>query len=39
MKLAMLEIAELLGYKNTDTTKNQKYKCLKRLKKLFIENS
>ena len=37
-KKSMLEIAELLGYKNTDTTKNQKYKCLKRLKKLFIEN-
>lgn len=38
-KKSMIEIAELLGYKNTDTTKNQKYKCLKRLKKLFIEHS
>ncbi len=38
-KKSMQEIAELLGYKNTDTTKNQKYKCLKRLKKLFIDNS
>jgi len=38
-KKSMLEIAEMLGYKNTDTTKNQKYRCLKRLKKLFTENS
>jgi RNA polymerase sigma factor (sigma-70 family) len=38
-KKSMLEISDNLGYKNTDTTKNQKYKCLKRLKKLFIENS
>ena len=28
------EISEELGYKNSDTTKNLKYKCLKRLKKI-----
>lgn len=35
----MTEIAESLGYKNTDTAKNQKYKCMKRLKKLFEERT
>ncbi|MBK8819417.1 MAG: hypothetical protein IPN49_10125 [Saprospiraceae bacterium] len=30
------EISHTLGYKNVDTTKNQKYKCLKRLQTLFF---
>ena len=38
-KKTMTEIAEQLGYKNTDTAKNQKYKCMKRLKKLFEERN
>jgi len=29
------EIALGMGYKNTDTVKNMKYKCLERLRKLF----
>ena len=32
----MGEIAEMFGYTNTDNAKNQKYKCLMRLKKLFF---
>lgn len=36
-KKNMTEIAEALQYKNTDTAKNQKYKCLQRLKKIFQE--
>jgi RNA polymerase sigma factor (sigma-70 family) len=35
--MGMDEITNLMGYKNADTTKNQKYKCLKRLQKLFYE--
>lgn len=31
------EITKLMEYKNSDTTKNLKYKCLKRLQKLFFE--
>lgn len=31
------EITEALSYKNTETTKNQKCKCMKRLRKLFEE--
>ena len=34
---SMEEIAKLLDYKNTDSAKNQKYKCLQRLRKLFNE--
>ena len=34
----MEEITVKFGYTNTDNTKNQKYKCLKRLKKLFFES-
>lgn len=30
------EITQLMGYKNNDTTKNLKYKCLKRLQKIFF---
>lgn len=36
-KKNMKEIAEVLQYKNTDTAKNQKYKCLQRLKRIFQE--
>jgi hypothetical protein len=31
-------IAEKFGYTNADTAKNQKYKCLQRLKRNFFEN-
>jgi RNA polymerase sigma factor (sigma-70 family) len=33
----MVEIAASFGYTNADNAKNQKYKCLMRLKKLFKE--
>ena len=33
-KWSMKDIAEKFGFKNADTTKNQKYKCMQRLKKL-----
>ncbi len=32
----MAAITEMFGYTNTDNAKNQKYKCLVRLKKLFF---
>jgi RNA polymerase sigma factor (sigma-70 family) len=35
-KKDMQEIAGLFGYTNADNAKNQKYKCLMRLKKLFF---
>lgn len=35
--LSMQEICEKFGYTNTDNAKNQKYKCLQRLKKLFFD--
>lgn len=35
-KKGMTEIAEEFGYTNADNAKNQKYKCLMRLKKLFF---
>ncbi|AYD46985.1 MAG TPA: sigma-70 family RNA polymerase sigma factor [Arachidicoccus soli] len=35
-KKGMGEIAEMFGYTNPDNAKNQKYKCLMRLKKLFF---
>jgi RNA polymerase sigma factor (sigma-70 family) len=34
--LSMDEIAEKFGYTNADNAKNQKYKCLQRLKKIFF---
>lgn len=34
---SMEEITERFGYTNTDNAKNQKYKCLKRLKKTFFD--
>jgi len=36
-KKSMVEIAENFGYTNADNAKNQKYKCLIRLKKLFSQ--
>jgi len=33
----MEEITEKFGYNNADNAKNQKYKCLKRLKKVFFD--
>ena len=36
--LSMEEISVKFGYTNADNAKNQKYKCLQRLKKLFFEN-
>lgn len=34
--LSMENISEKFGYTNADNAKNQKYKCLQRLKKLFF---
>jgi RNA polymerase sigma factor (sigma-70 family) len=36
-RLSMEDISEKFGYTNADNAKNQKYKCLQRLKKLFFE--
>jgi RNA polymerase sigma-70 factor (ECF subfamily) len=33
----MEEISVELGYKNPETTKNQKYKCMERLRKMVEE--
>jgi RNA polymerase sigma factor (sigma-70 family) len=38
-KLNMDEIAEKFGYTNGDNAKNQKYKCLQRLKKYFFDKT
>lgn len=38
-KKSMTEITEALGYKNPDTAKNQKCKCMARLRKLFQEET
>lgn len=35
-KMGMQELADEFGYTNADNAKNQKYKCLMRLKKLFF---
>ena len=35
---SMEEITEKMGYKNADTTKNQKYKCLKRLQSIYFSH-
>jgi RNA polymerase sigma factor (sigma-70 family) len=35
-KKSMVEIAANFGYTNADNAKNQKYKCLMRLKKIFF---
>ena len=37
-KKNMQEIAASFGYTNADNAKNQKYKCLMRLKKIFSQN-
>lgn len=37
--LSMEAIRDKFGYTNADNAKNQKYKCLQRLKKLFFENT
>lgn len=37
-KMNMDEISEKFGYTNADNAKNQKYKCLQRLKRLYFEN-
>jgi RNA polymerase sigma factor (sigma-70 family) len=37
-KKSMTEIADSFGYTNADNAKNQKYKCLMRLKKLFSQH-
>jgi RNA polymerase sigma factor (sigma-70 family) len=37
--LSMEMISEKFGYTNADNAKNQKYKCLQRLKKLFFKES
>jgi RNA polymerase sigma factor (sigma-70 family) len=36
-KMSMQDIAEKFGYTNAENAKNQKYKCLMRLKKLFFD--
>lgn len=38
-KKNMLEIAAAMGYKNPDTAKNQKCKCMARLRRLFEEEN
>jgi RNA polymerase sigma factor (sigma-70 family) len=41
-KLTISQITEKLNYKNADTSKNLKYKCLQRLKKIYdlqLDNS
>jgi RNA polymerase sigma factor (sigma-70 family) len=38
-KMSMDEIAVKFGYTNSDNAKNQKYKCLQRLKKYFFEKT
>lgn len=37
--LSMEQIAEKFGYTNADNAKNQKYKCLQRLKKSFFDKA
>ncbi|MCX7955200.1 MAG: sigma-70 family RNA polymerase sigma factor [Bacteroidales bacterium] len=38
-RLSMQQIAERMGYTNAENAKNQKYKCLLRLKKIFFQKS
>lgn len=38
-KLSMNEVSNQLGYKNADTTKNLKYKCVQRLKKIVNQKT
>ncbi len=37
-KMNMEDISEKFGYTNADNAKNQKYKCLQRLKRLYFDN-
>jgi RNA polymerase sigma factor (sigma-70 family) len=37
--LTMEEVTLKFGYTNTDNAKNQKYKCLQRLKRIFFEGT
>jgi RNA polymerase sigma factor (sigma-70 family) len=37
-KLALEEISPKLGYKNPNSAKNQKFKCMQRLKELFLKH-
>lgn len=37
-QMRMDDIVTLMGYKNRDTVKNQKYKCLKRLQKIYFSH-
>jgi len=37
-KMSMEDISDKFGYTNADNAKNQKYKCLQRLKRLFFDN-
>jgi len=37
-QLSMQAICDLMGYKNADTVKNQKYKCIKRLQSIYKEH-
>lgn len=36
---SMDDITTIMNYKNSDTTKNQKYKCLKRLQSIYFSHS
>lgn len=38
-RMSMEEISEKFGYTNADNAKNQKYKCLQRLKRLFFNEN
>ena len=37
-KMSMEEISDKFGYTNADNAKNQKYKCLQRLKRLYFDS-
>jgi RNA polymerase sigma factor (sigma-70 family) len=37
-QMSMEELAEKFGYTNADNAKNQKYKCLQRLKRLYFND-
>ncbi len=37
-KMSMDEISDKFGYTNADNAKNQKYKCLQRLKRLYFDS-
>lgn len=38
-KMSLVQITDLLDYKNTDTTKSLKYKCLGRLRRIYTGNA